>query len=95
MIGRIALDQQHANAARIKKGDALVRPLRQVLAAHDLGIELYATIDIAHRNAEMCDAFDVWHRLSLLAFSPDARDMVSYLACYAILILCAPGAETQ
>jgi hypothetical protein len=58
---RGALDQQKADAAGIEEGDNLVGALRQEFAAHDLGVELGAAVDIADRNTEMSDAFDVRH----------------------------------
>ena len=58
------LDQQHADAAGIEEGDALVRPLAQELAADDLGIEFDAAVDVADRNAEMRDALDVGMTMS-------------------------------
>jgi hypothetical protein len=60
-----ALDQQQAHPAGIEEGDDLVGPLGQEFAADNLGIELHAAIDVAHRNAEMRDALDLRHGLFL------------------------------
>ena len=58
-----------ADAACIEKGDALVGPLAKEFAADHLGVELDAAVDVADRDAEMRDAFDLRHDEVLLRFA--------------------------
>src|SRR5215203_4096810 len=68
---RRALDQQHAHPAGIEEGDGLVGPLRQKFTADDFGIEFRAPVDVANRDAEMRDAFNVRHGPALFRCSQD------------------------
>ena len=59
---RVALDEDQAGAGGVEKRHPALPDGLQMPAADDLGVEAGAALDVADRNAEMHDGFDVDHR---------------------------------
>ena len=58
---RIALDQDQAGAGGVEKRHPALPHRLQMPAADDLGVEAGTAFDVADRDAEMHDGFDVDH----------------------------------
>src|SRR5262249_49104690 len=74
---RRSLDQQHADSTGIEKGNDLIGPLPQKLAADHFGVKFRAAVNVADRDAEMRYAFDFRHGLVHCVGRPELTSSAS------------------